>query len=397
MKTPPVGVRIKVAEMSMTEAPQNTLETPPPAARNGGSTSAVRAEGASANADAASVSSSIPSARPRNNDYVVLKRMVLEAGLLQKQPRYYAFQMLLIAGLLAASIATLVLVESLWLQLLNAAFLAFIFTQVSFLGHDAAHRQIFRSVHLNNVFGTGFWNVVLGMSNRWFIFRHNRHHAHPNEEENDPDADLIMLSFSKEQARTRLGLIGFMVRYQVLLVPLLALEMIVLRYASYRFFFFKRGKYPPAEVAISALSLAVYLALAYYFLGLGGALLFIAVHQLCFGLYFASVIASNHKGMPIWEPGREPDFLRQQVLTARNVSSHPLADFWYGGLNYQIEHHLFPSMPRNRLCDAQPLVEKFCADRGVAYHETSVTESYREIFQHLKRASAPIRESRHRA
>ena len=359
----------------MTESAQIALETPAPASRNGGS---------------ASASSSIPSARLRNNDYAVLKRMVREAGLLEKQPRFYAIQVLLLASLLAASIATLVLVESLWLQLLNAAFLAFIFTQVSFLGHDATHRQIFRSVHVNNVFGTVFWNVVLGMSNRWFIYRHNRHHAHPNEEENDPDADLIMLSFSKEQANSRLGLIGMMVRYQVLLVPLLALEMIVLRYASYRFFVLQRGKYPLAEIAISALSLAIYLALAYYFLGLGGALLFIAVHQLCFGLYFASVIASNHKGMPLWEPGRELDFLRQQVLTARNVSSHPLVDFWYGGLNYQIEHHLFPSMSRNKLRDAQVIVRQFCRERGIDYCETGLRQSYVDILQALRTVSAEV-------
>ena len=112
------------------------------------------------------------------DEYAQLRRLVKQAGLLEKQPRFYAIQILLLASLLAASIATLVLVESLWLQLLNAAFLAFIFTQVSFLGHDAAHRQIFRSTHLNNVFGTVFWNVLLGMSNRWFIYRHNRHHAH---------------------------------------------------------------------------------------------------------------------------------------------------------------------------------------------------------------------------
>ena len=138
--------------------------------------------------------------------------MVHEAGLLQKQPRYYAIQMLLLAGLLAASIATLVLVESLWLQLLNAAFLAFIFTQVSFLGHDAAHRQIFRSTHLNNVFGTVFWNVVLSMSNRWFIYRHNRHHSTPNEIDIDPDADMIVMSFSEEQARQKTGVIGWLVQ-----------------------------------------------------------------------------------------------------------------------------------------------------------------------------------------
>ena len=96
-------------------------------------------------------------------------------------------------------------------------------------------------------------------------------------------------------------------------------------------------------------------------------------------------------GVPLVEESRDPDFLRQQVLTARNVRSHPLTDFWYGGLNFQIEHHLFPSMPRNRLAKAKPLVEKFCKERDISYHETSPVGSYVEIFQHLKRTSEPVR------
>jgi fatty acid desaturase len=84
----------------------------------------------------------------------------------------------------------------------------------------------------------------------------------------------------------------------------------------------------------------------------------------------------------------ELDFLRTQVLTARNVRGNWFLDYWYGGLNYQIEHHLFPTMPRNRLRYAKPLVERFCAERGIAYHETSIGGSYKEIFQHLRRSSA---------
>ncbi|MDP8950858.1 MAG: fatty acid desaturase, partial [Actinomycetota bacterium] len=88
------------------------------------------------------------------------------------------------------------------------------------------------------------------------------------------------------------------------------------------------------------------------------------------------------------------DFLRRQVLTSRNVTAHPLTDFWYGGLNYQIEHHLFPSMPRNKLREAQSIVKAFCREHAIAYHETSVLRSYREILQHLHEVGAPLREAR---
>jgi fatty acid desaturase len=85
------------------------------------------------------------------------------------------------------------------------------------------------------------------------------------------------------------------------------------------------------------------------------------------------------------------DPVRAQVLTARNVKGHPITDWFYGGLNYQIEHHLFPSMARTQLGKAQPIVRTFCEERGIAYYETSVVRSYVEILSSLHVASAPLR------
>ncbi|MCH7812063.1 MAG: acyl-CoA desaturase [Chloroflexi bacterium] len=325
------------------------------------------------------------------NQYVELKRLVKERGLLEKQPRFYIVNTLFVLSLVAASVAVLVLVDAFWIQLLNAAFLAFAFTQISFLGHDASHRQIFRSPRNNNIIGSIYWNVLLGMSNRWFIYRHSRHHASPNEMDADPDADMIILSLSEEQARRREGFLSFLVKYQLFLLPLLTLEMIVLQYASFRHLRNARGKYPLIELPLIALHYGLYFGLAYIFLGLWPALLFVALHQLVFGSYFSSVIASNHKGMPMLDGRGDLDFLHQQVLTARNVRSSPLIDFWYGGLNFQIEHHLFPNMPRNKLRDAQTIVRRFCAERGIAYYETGLVRSFADIYGSLREISAVAR------
>jgi fatty acid desaturase len=118
----------------------------------------------------------------------------------------------------------------------------------------------------------------------------------------------------------------------------------------------------------------------------------IVIHQCCGGFYMASVFAPNHKGMPQLAEGTELDFLRKQVLTARNVRAHPLTDVWYGALNYQIEHHLFPTMPRNRVARAHAITRQFCEERGVPYYETSILQSYREILGFLHQVGAPLRE-----
>jgi fatty acid desaturase len=126
-------------------------------------------------------------------------------------------------------------------------------------------------------------------------------------------------------------------------------------------------------------------------LGLWGGLAFTLLSQAVFGVYLGSVFAPNHKGMLIVAEDEQIDFLRLQVLTARNVRSHPLTDFWYGGLNYQIEHHLFPSLPMHRLRESSVLVKEFCAERGVSYYETSMIQSYREILGYLDEIGGALR------
>ena len=83
------------------------------------------------------------------------------------------------------------------------------------------------------------------------------------------------------------------------------------------------------------------------------AVVFIVVQQALFGLYLGCSFAPNHKGMPMLAADDQSDFLRRQVLTSRNVRGSWLVDFALGGLNYQIEHHLFPSMPRPNLRRSQ--------------------------------------------
>jgi fatty acid desaturase len=95
--------------------------------------------------------------------------------------------------------------------------------------------------------------------------------------------------------------------------------------------------------------------------------------------------------MPVLDKETELDYMRQQVLTARDVRPSPLVDYMYGGLNYQIEHHLFPNMPRNRFKEAKVVVKAFCHDRGLPYHETGVWQSNKEILGYMHEVSSALR------
>jgi fatty acid desaturase len=120
----------------------------------------------------------------------------------------------------------------------------------------------------------------------------------------------------------------------------------------------------------------------------------VVVHQALFGIYLGCSFAPNHKGMPILSADDETDFLRRQVLTSRNVHGGRFVDFLLGGLNYQIEHHLFPSMPRPSLRRAQPIVRDFCREHDVSYLDKSLYGSYAQALGYLHRVGRGAAEPR---
>jgi fatty acid desaturase len=332
----------------------------------------------------------------RTNQYAQLKRLIKQNGLLDRQPAYYTGKTVFTLGLLAVSLALLFVLDETRLQLLNAAYLAFVFVQISLLAHDFGHRQFsLRSPWKNDWLTLILGNLLLGISRQWWIDKHNEHHGHPNQLDVDPDVDIPLLAFEEEQALQKRGFARFVVQYQAALIfPLSLLQAISMLRSSIEFLAAKKAKSTLVEALTICAHFALYVGLLFSVLEPLTALLFIAVHRGLFGTYMVSIFAPNHKAMPLLERDSKVDFLRRQVLTSRNVTAHPITDFWYGGLNYQIEHHLFPRMPRNKLREAQPIIREFCRDNCIAYHETSVLQSYKEILRHLHAVGAPLREAR---
>ena len=334
--------------------------------------------------------------RERDRDYLELKRRVTQAGLLDRQYGYYAWKIPSVLAMVATSVAVMILFSgTLWVQMLNAGFLALTFTNLGFLGHDSGHRQIFTNPRYNDwiLLGVGF---LTGMTPSWWQDKHNTHHRAPNQMEIDGDIEVILFVFNHEQAMNMKGLGRFTARYQAFLFyPLLMLTSFSLLFGGIAYQLRKeRMRYAVIEPLLVVAGLAVYLGLIFFFLGPWYGAAFIAVHRALGGVYMGSVFAPNHKGMPMVDKETELDFLHQQVLTARDVKGSPLADFWYGGLNYQIEHHLFPNMPRNNLKRSQPIIQSFLKEKGIPYHETGVWQSHKEILGFLHEVSAPLRQKK---
>ena len=327
-----------------------------------------------------------PLAGPREFHHLTLD--VRAAGLFKRRLGYYSVKVFLTVAAFGGGWAAFFLVGDSWATLMIAVFLGVVATQLGFIGHDAGHRQIFQSRRANRLLGLGIGNGLIGLSYGWWVPKHNAHHAHPNEEGLDPDIGVGLPSARRadEVAGKRGGLSGWLDRWQAeLFFPLMLLRSTGLYVSGFQDVIRRRrDRSVRSEGLLLALHAALYVLVVLWVLSPTKAIAFIAIHQAAFSLYLGCSFAPNHKGMPLVEDGTEMSFARRQIVTARNLSGGRLTGFLFGGLNYQIEHHLFPTMPRPNLARAQAMVRAFCRENELGYAEARPIASYLQALRSLQ-------------
>lgn len=327
--------------------------------------------------------------------YSELVREIRGRGLLHRRPRYYLFLAISNLSGLALVVAGLVFLHNSWWTILLAPAFAFVSTQIAFFAHDAAHHQIARGGRGTALLALVHGDLLIGMSYGWWVAKHNAHHAHPNDLESDPDVAVGAFVFDADQARARTGMASWLTRHQAgLFFPMLTLEAINLRVSSVQAVVRPGLRYRRTEILLLLGHLVLYVALLVTTMTWAQGLVFLAVHQALFGVYLGSSFAPAHKGMPPLTPEQARDPLLRQVLTSRNVRGGLAVDLALGGLNLQIEHHLFPSMPRPNLRRAKPIIERHCRERGISYMEANLVESYAIGLRHMHEVGTPLREVR---
>ncbi|WP_409235407.1 fatty acid desaturase family protein [Streptomyces sp. PA5.6] len=327
------------------------------------------------------------------SDFAPLLRTVKEQGLLGRRTGWYARTIAVNAGALLAVGAGVFLLGTSWWVLLLAPVLSVLCARTAFIGHDAGHSQITTDRSVSRAIGLVHGNLLLGMSSAWWNDKHNRHHANPNHIDKDPDVAANVLVWTSRQAKLRVGFRRWLTRNQSwLFFPLTLLQGLAMKIYGFQ----DLRRQAPRERVVEGLLLVAhlvgYVTLLLAAMPLGHAIAFAAIHQALFGLHLGLAFAPNHKGMEMPDPnGERWGHLRRQVLTSRNIRGGPVTDWFLGGLNYQIEHHLFPSMPRPHLRLAQPVVRAHCAAVGMSYTEAGFIDSYRQVLRHMYEVGEPLR------
>lgn len=328
-------------------------------------------------------------ARDRHvTDFIALTEQVRAAGYMQREVKWYTGRLIRQGLGYVAILALFLTLGQSWWQMVTAVLLGFLTTQTAFIGHDAAHRQVYESAKANAWLSRITANLFVGMSYGWWMNKHGKHHTNPNKIGVDGDIAAGALVFDPESAAKRTGLAKWFAQRQgAFFFPLLTLAGLDLQIASVRRLADRSQIVPKrgVEILLLAIRLVLMPVLTVLFLGWGIGLAFVAVQVMTLGMYMGCSFAPNHKGMPLVPKDVKIDFMRRQTLMSRNISGGWWVDVGMGGLNYQIEHHLFPTMSSKNLKAVQPMVKQYCAERNITYTETTLGESYMIVMRYLNR------------
>ncbi len=316
--------------------------------------------------------------------YRKLRETVIKEGILDRDYLYYTFHISLSLGAFGFCLYKLFTADSVPHIIIWSILFALFAVQVAGGNvHEGAHRAIFKSTFWNDVIGY-LASAPFGIGYSYWKVKHNKHHAHPNEEGEDPDVELPILSFTKERYNTKKGLANLFKKYQVwLYYPIGLLVFISLRTQSLKFY---SRNFTPKLIPEMILFFAgniLWFGFPFYFFALPKAIIAVLVINFTSGFYLFNIFAPNHKGMPHVKKGTKMSFLEQQVITSRNLSANWFWDYLYLGLNYQIEHHLFPNCPRNKLQLITPHLLKICKQLKLEYTVVSPLQQNQIILGEL--------------
>jgi fatty acid desaturase len=275
----------------------------------------------------------------------------------------------------------------LWLLLAPLASVALL--TMGFAGHDAGHYALSRKPWVNDLWGQLAMTLLCGMSFGTWRPSHNLHHVKCQEIDADPDMHFgVLFSVYPNSANWQTPIGRFFLRIQKWAFwPLASFYWISMGFGGFRdlFQFPKDTRIDRFLIPMHWLGLLI---IPGFVFGWPTALLAFVTMKCISSLMTASVFIPNHIGMRRIEGGDKLSYLEQQVTTSRNIDNPRALDFYFGGLNSQIEHHLFPRVPHHRYRAMRPIVRAFCARHGLSYQQISFHRALAAVGNHLGNMTA---------
>jgi len=332
-------------------------------------------------------------------DFDQLRRHAEKSGWFKSNPLFYAFhtahiialEMLAITFLWYYGVSTVTF-------LITSFILAISQAQAGWSQHDYGHHSVFKSNKDNRNYQRFIINVIKGVNVHWWQFRHNQHHAKPNIYKKDPDITLPHLFLLGDHIPKLWGdkkrgnaPYQFQQFYFLLFGPMTLLPIYF--HLEVLYFSFKHRDYFDF-----GLMLTCFIRFFGFFIPiLGGwwpAFGMYMLSRFWESFWFTLVTQMSHLPMEI-DFDQDHDWVTGQVIASQNVTPGVFNDWFTGGLNYQIEHHLFPMMPRHNFDKVAPLVQSLCKKHNVPYTCVSLRTAISSIFWSLAKSGRIWHEAYH--
>jgi len=340
-----------------------------------------------------------PPLPPVIQEFRKLRAELLRERVFDTAPREYWVELLRISTFLAVAVGLVLLTQSFVLHMLSALILGLYFQQVAFIGHDLGHNSVTKYRAANWWTGLFFGNLVTGISIGWWKKSHNVHHICCNSVENDPDIQhLPFLAVSdkifgkwwstfhgREMLLTPESISRWLVSFQHwVYYPLMGLARFNL-YAQSLILMIRDEKVENRIPEI--LSEIIFICVLTYFVRFlptwQEIVLYLLISHFVAGLLHVQICLS-HFTMEIHKPIAASDWVTLQCGTTLDINCPRWLDWLHGGLQFQIEHHLFPRIPRYRLRDIKRRVKALCQNYQLPYHEPEFLQANVELIQTLR-------------
>ena len=319
--------------------------------------------------------------------YNDLYRQVADSGYTNVTYQYFILHALVALLGIGGSLYISSAVTSVAPFILSAILFAFFSVQLGLLGHDLSHQQVFKNRNCNIFWAVVVWGLGCGLSESRWYFKHNSHHQGPNHIGHDPDIDIPFVFSDEQTERYSPCTKKYILPYQHYLfwVGLCFVYPYNILH-SMRFIFQNLNIRAIVEIILISIHFVLLLIFSFTTQSVELAIVWNVVVCLIMGLYMGLIFAPNHKGEAMLSEDAPYNWVYQITFT-RNIKTSCIGDYVMGGLQFQIEHHLFPQVSRFNYRSIQKIIRTFCQKHNIPYHETGWLSSMYQIHQALKEAA----------
>jgi len=324
-------------------------------------------------------------------DFNKLSRELEDEGFFKPAPLHIAKRLIEIFAMHAIGLYLLLQTE--WL-ITGILILGIVSGRCGWLMHEGGHYSLTGVINIDRALQIFLYGVGCGMSGSWWRAQHNKHHSMPQKEGFDPDLNTLPLVAFTEKVVKRVGIpMKTWLRAQAVLFPLITCQLVALGWQMYlhpRHVI--RRKNIGEGVAMLTRYILWHLFITPKFGYLGSAAVYLAYNWVAADSIFIN-FAVSHTHLPtVPKEDESVDWVRYAAIHTMNVSPGPfgIVSWFMSYLNFQIEHHLFPSMPQFRHPIISPRVKALLEKHGLKYDQRDYIESMRVTFKNLDHVGADV-------